>query len=105
MRAAPFTSTSTPTALRPMAVKLDQGLHERIKRLALARQRTAHWIMQEAITRYVTQEEKREQLRQDTLAAWAHYSATGEHVSEAAADAWLEQLALGQDIEPPACQA
>ena len=103
MRAA--TPTSTSTALRPMAVKLDQGLHERIKRLAQARQRTAHWIMQEAITRYVTQEEKREQLRQDTLVAWAHYSATGEHVSEAAADAWLEQLALGQDIEPPACQA
>jgi predicted transcriptional regulator len=90
---------------RPTVVKLDQNLHERIKQLAQARQRTAHWIMQEAITRYVSHEEKREQFRQETLAAWEHFSATGEHVSEAAADAWLDQLAQGRDLDLPASRA
>ena len=59
--------------------------------------------MQKITTRHAQQKDKRELFRQEALAAWAHYSATGEHVSEAAADVWLEQLTQGQDIELPAC--
>ncbi len=54
---------------------------ERVQRLAAARQRSAHWLMREAIQQYVDREEKREALRQAALDAWASYQASGLHVT------------------------
>ncbi len=90
-------------AVRPVAIKIDEDTKARVKKLAQARQRTAHWLMREAITQYVDREEKREAFRQRTLEAWEAYRATGLHVTAAEADAWLAQLEEGKDIEPPAC--
>lgn len=93
----------TATTLRPVAIKIDDDTKVRVKRLAEARHRTAHWLMREAITQYVEREEKREAFRQDTLKAWEEYRATGLHVTAVEADAWLAQLEQGKDIEPPEC--
>ncbi len=93
----------TTASVRPVAIKIDDTIKARLKRLAAARQRTPHWLMREAITQYVVREEQREAFRQDTLAAWEHYRNTGLHLSGSEADAWLEQLEQGNDIEPPAC--
>ena len=60
----------TAAAIRPVAIKIDEEIRARVKRLADARHRTAHWLMREAITQYVEREEKREAFRQDTLKAW-----------------------------------
>lgn len=91
------------TATRPVAVKLDQGTRDRMKKLADAKHRTPHWLMREAIEQYVEREEKRETFRQDGIRAWEAYQATGLHVTHAEADAWLEQLEAGNDVEPPKC--
>ena len=93
----------TAAAVRPVAIKIDEDIKARVKRLAEARHRTAHWLMREAITQYVDREEKRESFRQDTLKAWEDYRATSKHVSAQEADAWLAKLQLGHDIEPPEC--
>jgi len=53
----------TATAVRPVAIKIDEDIKARVKRLADARQRTSHWLMREAITQYVDREEKREARR------------------------------------------
>ena len=90
-------------AVRPVAIKIDEDIKARVKRLAEARHRTAHWLMREAITQYVDREEKRESFRQDTLKAWEEYRTTGNHVSADEADAWFAKLELGHDIEPPEC--
>lgn len=90
-------------AIRPVAIKIDDDIKARVKRLAEARHRTSHWLMREAITQYVEREEKREAFRQDTLKAWADYRTTGLHVTANEADAWLAQLEEGDDIEPPEC--
>ena len=97
-------TTMTAAAVRPVAIKIDEDIKARVKRLAEARNRTAHWLMREAITQYVDREEKRESFRQDTLKAWEEYRTTGKHVSGEEADAWLAKLELGQDIEPPECR-
>lgn len=89
--------------VRPVAVKLDQDIRERIKRLADARHRTMHWMMREAIQQYVEREEKREAFRRDGIRAWNEYQATGLHVTLEEADAWLARLESGQDVEPPEC--
>ncbi len=93
----------TAAATRPVAIKIDDDIKARVKRLADARHRTAHWLMREAITQYVEREEKREAFRQHTLKAWEEYRSTGLHVTADEADTWLAELEQGKDIEPPEC--
>jgi len=93
----------TTAAARPVAIKINEDMKARVKRLADARQRTPHWLMREAITQFVEREEKRETFRQDSLNAWEEYRLTGQHVTAEEADAWLAKLEQGHDVEPPAC--
>lgn len=85
------------------SLKLDAETKARLQKLANARRRSSHWLMREAIEQYVDREERREQFRQDALAAWAEYQATGLHVTGEEADAWLARLEAGEDAEPPEC--
>jgi len=87
------------------SLKLDAKIKQRIRRLASARRRSPHWLMSEAIQEYVEREEKREQFRQNALAAWDHYQTTGLQVTAEEADAWLAKLEAGKDAAPPKCRA
>ncbi|MBK5971313.1 MULTISPECIES: CopG family ribbon-helix-helix protein [Thiorhodovibrio] len=93
----------TVTTVRPVAIKIDEDIKARLKRLAEARQRTSHWLMREAITQYVDREERRESFRQDSLQAWEAFRSTGLHVTAEEADGWLTTLEQGDDVEPPEC--
>ena len=85
----------------PVAVKLDAATKARVKLLAEARKRSAHWLMREAIEQYVEREEKREAFRQDALRAWEEFQSSGEHVTAEKADQWLASVENGEDIDPP----
>jgi predicted transcriptional regulator len=85
------------------SLKLDPETKARLQKLAHARRRSSHWLMREAIEQYVDREERREQFRQDALAAWADYQTTGLHATAEEADAWLARLEAGEDVEPPEC--
>lgn len=85
------------------SLKLDSNTRKRVQRLASVRRRSPHWLMCEAIEQYVEREEKREQLRQNALAAWTHYETTGLHVTADEADAWLAKLEAGKKSPPPKC--
>ncbi len=85
------------------SVKLDTKTKKRVQRLAALRCRSPHWVLREAVEQYVDREEKREKFRQDALAAWDHYQATGKHVTAAEADKWLAKLEAGKDAPPPTC--
>ena len=87
------------------SVKLDDELKNRIRHLADARHRSAHWIMREAIRDYVDREEKRELFKQDALHAWEAYQENGLHLTLEEADAWLAKLEAGEDVELPKCHA
>jgi predicted transcriptional regulator len=89
--------------LSTTSLKLDSALKERVHRLASARRRSSHWVMREAVEQYVEREEKREQLRQDALAAWADYQTTGLHATAEEADAWLAGLEAGKHSVIPKC--
>ena len=76
----------------------------RVQQLAVARRRSAHWLMREAIEQYLEREEKREQFRQSALLAWAEYQATGLHAAAEEANSWLAKLeARAEDADPPEC--
>ena len=85
------------------SLKLDGAMKQRVQRLASARRRSPHWLMREALEQYVEREEKREQLRQDALAAWNEYQTTGLHLTAAEADAWLAKLEVGKRAVVPKC--
>jgi predicted transcriptional regulator len=89
--------------LSTTSLKLDSALKQRVHRLVSARRRSPHWIMHEAVEQYVEREEKREQLRQDALAASANYQTTGLHVTAKEADAWLAKLEAGKRAVIPKC--
>lgn len=93
-----------PTSITA-SLKLDSELKERVQRLALARRRSAHWVMREAVELYVEREEKREQFRAAALSAWSDYQANGLHATAEEADAWLAKLEAGEDAEAPECHA
>ena len=91
----------TTSLLSPVTVKIEAAIKQRVQRLAQARNRTAHWVMHEAIIQFVDREEKREGVRQDAIAAWEAYQLTGLHVMMAEADSWLAKLENGEDAAPP----
>lgn len=78
--------------IRPVAIKIDGDINDRVKRLALARNRTPHWLMRDAILQYVEREEKREAFRKDAIAAWNAYQANGLHASMDEASSWLASM-------------
>ena len=86
-----------------ISVKIDDSLKNRVQHLATARKRSSHWIMREAIARYVEQEEARETVTQAAKLAWADYQQTDLHVTFEEADAWLAALEAGLPAEPPQC--
>ena len=90
-------------AMRSVAVELDVDVHARVRELANAQNRSAHYLMREAITEYVDREEKREAFRKETLAAWSAYEARGQHLTGQEAEAWFAELEAGHDVEPPEC--
>jgi predicted transcriptional regulator len=85
------------------SLKIDDELKSRVQHLASLRDRSPHWIMREAIKQYVEREEARESFKQDAIRAWENYQASGLHVTQDEADAWLAQLEAGKDAEPPKC--
>ena len=91
------------SVMKPIAVKLDIDIRERIKDLAQVRNRTSHWLMREAIEQYVEREEKQAAFRENALKAWEEYQLTGLHVSHQEADSWLAKLEVGDYVEPLQC--
>ncbi|KFL31979.1 CopG family transcriptional regulator [Devosia riboflavina] len=86
-----------------VSVKLDDDLRERIQSLAESKQRSAHWIMREAIRGYVEREEARRQFDEDTLASWKHYQETGLHLTGEEVFAWMETWGTDEETDAPPC--
>ena len=49
-----------------------------------------------------SREESQVRLREELLADWDHYLATGLHITDEEVDGWLTQLEAGEAVEPPA---
>ena len=85
------------------SVKLDEDLKSRLQRLADIRQRSAHWIMREAIRDYVEREEAKENFKQEALAAWTAFQETGRHLTGQELHNWLNTWGTDKEAEIPRC--
>jgi predicted transcriptional regulator len=77
-------------------IKLDEETQKRLKALAEKRRRSPHWIMRDAIERYLTEEEQYEQEKAEDLAEYEDYLVTGKAIDNIEVSVWLEGLAHGK---------
>jgi predicted transcriptional regulator len=85
------------------SLKISDKLKSRIQRLARLRQRSSHWIMNEAIAQYVEREEARESFKKEALASWTAYQETGRHLTGPEVRAWLNTWGTEAEAELPEC--
>ena len=81
-------------------IKLDKDTHERLKSLAKAKDRTVHWLMKEAIGRYVTEEERYEREKVEDVERYQHYLDTGVHVTNEEMTAFFDELRKRAQADP-----
>lgn len=86
-----------------MAVKLDDDMKGRIQHVAAIKNRSAHWVMREAIKNYVIVEEEKEALYAAAKEAWLDYQETGLHLTGAEIFAWLDTWGTENETEAPEC--
>ena len=86
-----------------VAVKIDNQIKERLKNLAQSKQRSAHWLMREAITQYVEREDKRESFRKAAIRSWEEYQDTGLHVTGTEVQDWLNTWGTDNEEDAPKC--
>jgi predicted transcriptional regulator len=83
-------------------VKLEVNIKERLDRLGEHKHRSPHWLMQEAIIRYLEEEEYKEQLNQETLVRWQE-AENGKVVSHQAVTEWLDTWGTSKERKRPLC--
>ena len=76
-----------------VGVKLDEETRSRLRRLGEAKNRSAHWLMKDAIERYLDREERYEREKAEDRARWQRYLETGSHITHETLTAWLDELA------------
>jgi len=86
---------------RSTSVKLKDGYSERLKVLAEAKQRSANWLLNEAVGRYLDQEESEAELRAEVLARHHEFVETGLNVTHEEALDWLRRRAAGENAPIP----
>lgn len=85
------------------SVKLNEDLKKRVQHLADVKQRSAHWVMREAIRDYVEREEARENFKQEALASWKAYQETGRHLTGQEVSDWLNTWGTDKETDAPQC--
>jgi len=85
------------------SLKLDEEIKLKIHSLAQLRRRTDHWIMCEAIRKYVEAEESKENFKKEALESWQHYQETGLHLTGEEVEQWLSTWGAKNEVEIPQC--
>ena len=80
-----------------VGIKLDDETRARLRKLGSAKQRSTHWMVKEAVARYVEVEEGYEREKAEDLARWERYVETGHAVPHETVTAWLDDLAADAD--------
>jgi predicted transcriptional regulator len=78
----------TPMDMTTMGVKLDSETRARLQKLGQARNRSSHWLMREAIRRYLEIEKRYEQEKAEDQARYQAYLETGHHISHTDSRPW-----------------
>ena len=82
-----------------LGVKLERSTRDRLKALAMKKERTPHWLARKAIAQFVEREELRERERAEDEKRWQNYVDTGDYVSDPKMNQWFSALESGKDVD------
>ena len=82
-----MTMTNTTVGLR-----LDAQTQDRLKNLGKRRDRSPHYLMKEAVQKYLESEEAVEAERDIVLSRWEHFELTGECLPHDDIKSWASSL-------------
>lgn len=91
-----------PTASN-VTIKLEASQRERLKLLAAAKKRTSHYLMKEAIERYIQAEEAQQSILKSVDDSIQHFEKTGLHISLDDVKSWSNELKINRNAQLPAC--
>lgn len=83
------------------AIKLDDETNNRLRTLASQRNRSAHWLVRDALQRYLTEEERYEREKAEDLAEYEDYLLTSKAIDNETVATWLNELANGKKTAWP----
>ena len=86
-----------------LTVKLDYDERTRLKALADAKKRTPHFLMKEAIARYIADEEAEQMAVKIASASIEHYKQTGLHVTLDEVKAWANAVKSNRNAKLTPC--
>ncbi len=98
-------STSEKPRASTVTIKLDTSQRDRIKSLALAKKRTSHYLMKEAIERYLKTEESQQVILSSVDDSIAHFEATGLHINQNEVKAWAKEIKNNRNAKLPECHS
>lgn len=82
-----------------VSLRLDNETQARLKALGETRDRTPHYLMKEAVDRYLEAEEADEAEYKLTMKRWHHYEITGEYVEDADVAAWVNEVCAAAGVD------
>ena len=85
------------------SLKLADSLKTRVDNIAHLQHRSSHWIMCEAIRKFVEHEEAREEFKQEALSSWVQFQETGKHLTAKETQKWLNSWGTDNEMENPIC--
>ncbi len=88
-----------------VTLKLDETYRQRLKTLAEAKHRSSHYLMKEAIERYLVQEEAEQAVLQSVDAEIANFEASGLHIDLSDVKEWAKNLKQNRSAQLPSWRA
>lgn len=84
-------------------LKLNDELKDKVQHLAELKNRTAHWIMCEAIRSYIDKEVSKENFKKEALESWENYQETKLHLTGNEVLDWLNSWGTENEQKAPKC--
>lgn len=85
------------------SLKLTDELKHKVQHIAELKNRTAHWIMCEAIRNYADKELAIENFKNEALASWENYQETKLHLTGSEVQDWLSTWGTENEQQAPQC--
>lgn len=96
------TTTKSHTS-KNMTVKLEDSERERVKSLAIAKQRTPHYIMREAIRNYLNEEEAEQRFIAVAKQSLEEFKKNGDHITLDEFSEWVKAKKNNPKASMPIC--
>ncbi|MGH1353600.1 MAG: CopG family ribbon-helix-helix protein [Thalassovita sp.] len=80
-----------------VALRLNEQTQDRLKALGQRRDRSPHYLMKEAVEKYLAEEEAVEAERDLMQARWERFELTGETVSHEDVKSWAKNLGAASE--------